>query len=201
MPRRGQANDDAPADAELIYAISHGKSEKAFRMLYRRHAPALYAFALRLTCRELDAQDLAQETWLTAVVRLDGFRGTSKFRTWLFGIAINIDRNASRYAKRRRTSSLDDERRQQEPNRTSTDRAAYLLGVNIDLTAALQKLAPGYRRVLVLHDVEGYGHHDIAELLGIAVGTSKSQLHRARRIVRRFLSQLEIHQAQVKGDE
>jgi RNA polymerase sigma-70 factor (ECF subfamily) len=163
-----------PPDTGLIERVRSG-DEAAFRLLYRRHTPAMYAAALRLLARHTsDAEDAVQEAWLRAVRGLGGFRGDSALRTWLVGIAIRCALEAGRRQQRYQPLGVD--------GRLSAPSLPH-----IDLEQAIAVLADGYRHVLVLHDIEGYTHAEIAGLLDIDAGTSKSQLSRARSAVRKWL--------------
>lgn len=163
-------------DRELVAAFIARRDEAAFRALYRRHTPALYAFALRLTSgREADAEDLLQDAWIRAADRVRGFAWQSALRTWLCGILVNCWRERVR----RRTPDLAAPR-DESPVQPDA-------GAGLDLDRAIASLPDGYRAVVVLHDVEGYTHEEIAGLLGIDAGTSKSQLSRARRTLRTWL--------------
>lgn len=163
-----------PADeGALRDAVCRGE-EAAFRTLYRRHTPRMYAVARRvLGARRTGAEDVVQETWLRAVKGLAGFRGESLFSTWLCGIAIRCAMEALR---QRTPPELVES--------VTTGHERPQLDLALDLEAAVAALPDGYRTVLVLHDVEGRTHAEIAELLEIDEGTSKSQLSRARRAVR-----------------
>jgi RNA polymerase sigma-70 factor (ECF subfamily) len=170
---------ETESDAELVAAVLARGDEARFRTLYRRHTPALHRLALRLTGgAAADAEDAVQESWIRAARRLDSFRGASAFRTWLSGILVNCCREVRRDATRRAEEPLED------GGRTTHDGPT----LRLDLERAIAALAPGYREVLVLHDVEGYTHEEIAGLLGVESGTSKSQLSRARHALRAALS-------------
>ncbi len=174
--------DDAPPDADrlLIEALLDRRDEKAFRELYRRHTPALYQLLLRmLGGDDHDAEDIVQETWVQAVKSLAGFRGSSSFRTWLTAIGINRCRNLFRSRQRRNTVPMMEDWDPPAPVVPQNER--------IDLERAIALLPDGYRAVLVLHDVEGFTHEEIATRLGISPGTSKSQLFWARRSIRGLL--------------
>jgi RNA polymerase sigma factor (sigma-70 family) len=152
----------------------------AFASLYERHTTVVYRFALRLTAGdEAAAEDLVHDAWVVAVERLPSFQWRSSFRTWLSAIVVNLARERMRRSDRE--AALPDE--------YATDDAP-LEGTfaRVDVGRALAALAPGYRMVLVLHDVEGYTHDEIATMLEIDPGTSKSQLSRARSAMRRALS-------------
>ncbi len=174
--------DDAAPDADrpLIEALLDRGDEKAFRELYRRHNSALYQLLLRmLGGDEHDAEDIVQETWVQAVKSLAGFRGSSSFRTWLSAIGINRCRNLFRSRQRRGNVPLMDDWDPPAP--------VVPVGERIDLEKAIALLPDGYRAVLVLHDVEGFTHEEIAARLSISAGTSKSQLFWARRAIRGLL--------------
>jgi RNA polymerase sigma-70 factor (ECF subfamily) len=165
------------AEDRLIDQVIAG-DESAFRILFRRHSGAMFAVALRLLGRQpADAEDAVQEAWLRAMRGLAAFRKESTLRTWLVGIAV---RCALEICRRRRPAVDDDRAPADEPRTAPVDR--------LDLDRAIAALAEGYRHVLVLHDVHGYTHAEIATLLGIDEGTSKSQLSRARAAMRRTLS-------------
>ena len=177
-------NDTAvhPPDRQLAARVMESGDERAFRTLYRRHTPALYPFVLRLLGGdEGDAEDVVQETWVRAVEALPGFRWEAAFRTWLTGIALNRCRELLRRSARR-------DERPIEPGDGADARFVANAGIGIDLERAIATLPEGYRTVLVLHDVEGYTHPEISERLEIAIGTSRSQLHHARRRLRRLLA-------------
>lgn len=170
--------DKGPADQTLVERVLVDGDEGAFRTLYRRHTGPVYRFVLpKVGHDSREAEELVQEAWYRAASALDGFEWRSRFRTWLFSIAHNCVRERFRKNGRHTTEDPQDHEivRMPEP----------LQG--IDLERAIESLADGYRTVLLLHDVEGFTHVEIAEILGIAEGTSRSQLVRARRAVRRML--------------
>lgn len=168
-------------DRRLVHLFLSERRESAFRELYRRHTPALYRLATRLTGDGSgDAQDAVQQTWERAFQRLDRFRWESTLKSWLTGITINCCREIRRSNGRRNEIDLD------AGELTARPMDAILV---IDLEQAIRRLPDGYREVLVLHDVEGYTHNEIADLLTVEVGTSKSQLSRARGAVRAILAE------------
>lgn len=172
---------ETPDDRALAERFLATRDEAAFRLLYRRHAGFLYRFLLRLSGGDAGAADEGvQETWVRAARALPGFQWRSSLKTWLAGIAIRWWRETERAAGR--LAELPDEADlpPAAPVRLVIDR--------VDLERALAALAPGYRRAILLHDVEGYTHEEVAELTGVDVGTSKSQLSRARSALRARLS-------------
>ena len=169
-------------DRGLVAEFLATRSEQAFRRLYRTHAPAVYALLLRLTAGDTArAEDCLQDAWLRAIDGLERFSWRSTLRTWIRGIAINCWREGWREDRRAPLRLVEDS----EPEPAAPD--VTPLDV-IALEHAVAGLPDGYRAVLVLHDVEGFTHEEIAEALGIVPGTSKSQLARARAAVRRSLA-------------
>lgn len=153
-------------------------SETAFRQLYRRHTPQMRGVVLRLLGGEAqEVDDVVQDSWLRACAALDRFRWESTLSTWLCGIAVH----AALEVLRRNTQLLDDAALERVADGGPTP------GDGMDVTTALGTLPPRQRAVLVLHDIEGYTHDEIAVLLGIVPGTSKSQLTHARRAMRSAL--------------
>jgi RNA polymerase sigma-70 factor (ECF subfamily) len=164
------------ADQELVERFMRTKDETTFRELYRRHTPYLYLLALRLVGgAESEAQDAVQDTWLRACKTLSGFAWRSSLRTWLAGILINRVREMKRESVRRSEEELPEEFSPPGPARS---------GEHVDIEQSIARLPAGYRLVLVLHDVEGYTHEEIGARLEISAGTSKSQLHHARKALR-----------------
>ena len=177
----GDRADDSVPDRALAERVATRRDPAAFHALYARHTPALYAMAMRLTGQPADAEDAVHDTWLRAVGALPRFEWRSSLRTWLTSILVNRTRELERQA--RAVLPLEEELAPDEPPPQLPRDVDPL-----DLEAAIHALPPGYRRVLVLHDVDGFTHDDIAGLLGIDPGTSKSQLARARRRLRRMLA-------------
>lgn len=130
-----------------------------------------------------EADDTTQEVFVRVWEKLDSFRGDAAFGTWLHRVAVNLILTRSRSLKRHGAWIVDDEEALESASTGPTPAWS-----SMDLEAALDRLPPGARQVFVLHDVEGYRHEEIAELLDMAVGTSKSQLHRARMLLRQHLA-------------
>lgn len=174
-----QRAEPRQSDRDLAALVLEG-DEAAFRELYRKHTPRLLALVLRfLGGNEPDAEDVVQEAWVRATERLGQFRWEAAFGSWLSAIALNLARESIRkHGRRREVEWPEEEPAAVEPlSRLET----------ADLERAIAGLPTGYRTVLVLHDVEGYRHEEIAGMLGVTVGTSKSQLFHARRAVRHSL--------------
>jgi RNA polymerase sigma-70 factor, ECF subfamily len=160
-------------DDGLIRRVANG-DEEAFRALYARHTAAVHGTLFRLVGRSSDAADLMQETWLRAVRHLALFRGQSAFRTWLTGIALNCYREWRRKHAREMTGV--DAGIRPSPAAGDDERAA--------IKQVLASLPCEHREAIVLHDIEGFTHEEIAAALEIEPGTSKSRLSRARRAFR-----------------
>ena len=167
-------------DQELVERVLSRGDESAFRELYGRHSPVLFRLAVRLLGgSDPDAGDVLQEAWCRAFEELRRFSGRSSLRTWLAGVVVNCSREHLRAkAQSRSLPSAGLASRPAGPSPES----------EMDVRRALDALPDGYREVLVLHDVGGYTHEEIALALDIAPGTSKSQLSRARRALRSELA-------------
>lgn len=174
------------ADMALVERCRLGDL-RAFEELYRTHAGRLFSVACRMIGNPADAEDLLQEIFLTAHRKLEGFRGDSSLGTWLYRLATNqcLDYLRSRAARAGHlTDALDD-----DP--TLADAGSRGLAeqtvTKMDLERALARLPEGCRAAFVLHDIEGLEHREVGEVLGIAEGTSKSQVHKARMRLRTLL--------------
>ncbi|MEE8119514.1 MAG: sigma-70 family RNA polymerase sigma factor [Gammaproteobacteria bacterium] len=170
-------------DEQLVWRAKRGDT-RAFEELYRRHSGKIYGLCLRLAGNRTLAQDCAQDAFVRAWEKLEGFRGDAAFSSWLYRIATNVVLGAHRKRKRREAQlrQVDDE----NPFEQIADREEKP-DLGIDLEQAIAELPDGARTVFVLHDVEGMLHEEIARQTGIAVGTSKAQLHRARKLLREKL--------------
>jgi RNA polymerase sigma-70 factor (ECF subfamily) len=179
------ADPDGLADRDLAERVVHLGDERAFRALYRRHTPPMYALVVRmLGDARGEADDVIQDAWLRAVRALPRFRWESSLRTWVTGIAVNRVREVFRARGRRRDDGDPDHAPTPSVEQPET-------GLRLDLEQALSALPDGYRTVLLLHDLEGFTHPEISRRLDIAVGTSRSQLFHARRALRRLLGEEE----------
>jgi RNA polymerase sigma-70 factor (ECF subfamily) len=172
---------------ELAQRCGRGDAD-AFEQLYRSHPGRLYTLLVRMVASAETAEDLLQDVFLTAYRKIGGFRGHSSLGTWLYRMAVNhcLDHLRGRQSKMARaTDSLDD-----EGGVEPTAAAPLVAGTinRLDLERAIAQLPDGCRTAFVLHDVEGFEHNEIARLLGISEGTSKSQVHKARMKLRGMLS-------------
>lgn len=155
----------------------------AFEALYREQAGRVYALCLRMAGDAGSAEELTQDVFVRVWQKLALFRGDSAFGTWVHRLAVNVVLQKLRGEKRRekRVHFTDDLGTFDQGGSRATP------GKRIDLERALETLPPGAKAVFLLHDVEGYKHEEIAEMTGSAVGTSKAQLHRARKLLRKAL--------------
>jgi RNA polymerase sigma-70 factor, ECF subfamily len=168
-------------DNELVTLARTGDGG-AIRMLYQRHARRVFAVVRRMSGDDALAEDWAQEAWVRVIRALPTFRGESQFSTWLHRIAVNsaLHGRRSRERKAGRETVMDDS---YAARPTGGDAL-----LRLKLERAMDRLPDGMRRVLVLHDVEGYTHEEIGEMLGVNPGTCKSQLFKARAKMRNLLS-------------
>jgi RNA polymerase sigma-70 factor (ECF subfamily) len=189
MPSSKPTGDVKNADLELAGRIRAGDGQ-AFEDLYQRHAARLYNLAFRMAGTASDAEDLLQDIFLLAYRKVGSFRGESSLGTWLYRLAMNhcLDVLRSRQARMgQQTDSLDEDS-------AAEPAAAPALGAvsRIDLDRAIGRLPRACRAAFLLHDVEGFGHHEVGAILGISEGTSKSQVHKARLRIRAYLTQPSI---------
>ena len=165
-----------------------GKGDMAaFEELYRRHNRRVYSVCLRMTHNVSEAEDLTQEVFIQLFRKIGSFRGDSAFTTWLHRLTVNqvLMHFRKRSVKLEKTTEEGDTPIQIVTGSENPDRMPIIDRISLD--RATSQLPPGYRSVFILHDVEGHDHEEIAKILGVAVGTSKSQLHKARMKLRRLL--------------
>ncbi len=155
----------------------------AFEALYRDNAGRIFALCLRMTGDRNEAEELTQESFVRAWRKIGSFRGESAFSSWLYRLAVNVVLSDRR--SRRNTVLRMVPEDVASPEHTPRLRPTH--GLGIDLDRAIGGLPDGARKVFVLHEVEGYSHEEIAGLLGVAVGTCKAQLHRARKLLKEAL--------------
>ncbi len=196
-PRRREAavsrppTSDRPAPGGVSeaadVALAAAGDQRAFERLYRSHVARIHALARRMAGGgsggrgEADPDELTQDVFVRAWERLGTFRGEAAFGTWLHRLAVNVILNWRRGAAQARRW-LD------EGADAELLEAARQAGAEaLDLEGAIAKLPPGARQVFVLHDVEGFKHEEIADMIGVTAGTSKAQLHRARMLLRALL--------------
>src|ERR671917_1150157 len=175
-------------DFELTQAASSGDMA-AFEELYSRHSRRVYSLCLRMTANTAEAEDLAQEVFIQLYRKLGSFRGESAFTTWLHRLTVNqVLMHFRKKGVKMEQTTEEGETPVQIVTGTANPNAMPVVD-RIALDKAIAQLPPGYRTVFVLHDVEGHEHEEIARMLGCSVGTSKSQLHKARMKLRGLLRQ------------
>jgi RNA polymerase sigma-70 factor, ECF subfamily len=172
--------EDKAAALECIRRAQSGDVD-AFEQLYREHSPRIYALCLRLKAGDkTNATELLQDVFVKAWRRLDTFRGDCAFASWLHRLAVNTMLESARSDGRRAARVLPME----DTSRLAGAARSSGIELKMDMESAIASLPKGARLAFVLHDVEGYQHQEIAEQLGVTVGTVKAQLHRARRLLR-----------------
>ncbi|HXW15500.1 MAG TPA: sigma-70 family RNA polymerase sigma factor [Terriglobia bacterium] len=179
----------AASDGQLIARAQRG-DEEAFAALFEAHKRRVYSLCLRMTGNTAEAEDLTQEAFLQLYRKISTFRGESAFSTWLHRLAVNVVLMHLRKKGLQQISLDETDTSQDEPVKRdygSDDRRLTGSVDRIGLQKAIADLPPGYRAVFVLHDVEGYEHNEIAEIMKCSVGNSKSQLHKARMKLRERL--------------
>lgn len=182
---------DKGVTAQLVERAKQGE-ESAFERLYHLHSARVYSLCLRMTSNEAEAEDLTQEAFLQAFRKIGTFRGEASFSTWIYRVATNVV--LMRRRKRVHVEvPLEDNT---APNGVTAGVIKFVnhpdptrkLVAQLSLRSALNQLPEGYRKVFVLHDIQGYEHNEIAKLTGRSIGNSKSQLHKARERLRELLT-------------
>lgn len=168
-------------DARLIERARSG-DDIAMRDLYHRYSAHVYAVVRRIAGEDALAEDWSQEAWIRVFRALPGFRGQSKFSTWLHRVAVN-----SALQGRRKVTRHTDREVQLQPVLAASDSPRQQVFLRTRLERAIERLPDRMRQVLVLHDIEGYTHEEIGDMLGVTSGTSKSQLFKARARLREVL--------------
>jgi RNA polymerase sigma-70 factor, ECF subfamily len=193
-----QVNSDSdrtatlPLSSDVIKRAQLGDAD-AFAALFHEHKSRIYSLCLRMTSNVAEAEDLTQDAFLQVFRKLSTFRGDSALSTWLYRIAVNTVLMHFR-KKSRSQVSLDEAHSNHEDARPirrehgTRDGRLETSVTRVALTRAISDLPEGYRTIFLLHEVEGYEHREIAELLGCSVGNSKSQLHKAKLRIRGFLA-------------
>jgi RNA polymerase sigma-70 factor, ECF subfamily len=193
LARQRPAEPVAWTEAEAIRRAQAGDAP-AFEFLYQMHNRRVYALCLRMVNNPADAEDLMQEAFLQLFRKIATFRGESAFSTWLHRMTVNVVLMRLR-KKSLPTDSLEEtmepDSENSGPKRDVGAPDLRLSGAvdRVNLERCIQELPPGYRTVFVLHDVQGYEHNEIANIMGCSVGNSKSQLHKARTRLRELLQE------------
>ena len=179
---------DAGSSSDLMLAQSAAKGGmKAFEEIYNRHHRRVYSLCLRMLQNTAEAEDLTQEVFIQLYRKIGSFRGDSAFTTWLHRLTVNqvLMHFRKRTVKFEKTTEEGETPVQIVPGTENQGRMPIV--DKIALENAIAQLPEGYKNVFVLHDVEGYEHEEVAKILGCSVGTSKSQLHKARLKMRKLL--------------
>jgi len=189
-PQARQQSSSELSEAEAIEKAKEG-SQEAFQALYDRHKRRVYSLCLRMTANTAEAEDLTQEAFLQLYRKIGTFRGESAFSTWLHRLSVNVVLMHLR-RKSLPAVSLEETTQGGADDAPKKDFGAEDLALagsidRMQLQKAVNDLPPGYRTIFVLHDVEGYEHNEIAEIVGCSIGNSKSQLHKARMKLRDLL--------------
>ena len=189
------------AETEPIITTDYGLAQQAatgdmaaFELLYQRHSRRVYSLCLRMTGNVSEAEDLAQEVFIQLFRKVGSFRGDSAFTTWLHRLTVNqvLMHFRKRSVKLEQTTDEGDTPVQVVRGTENPNSMPVVDRIAID--KAITQLPPGYRTVFILHDIEGHEHEEIARMLGCSVGTSKSQLHKARMKLRDLLRQQNVDQ-------
>lgn len=173
------------SDQDLARRVAEGDL-RAFEMLYNRHSRRVYSLCLRMTSNQTEAEDLTQEVFIQLYRRIGSYRGEAAFTTWLHRLTVN--QVLMRFRKRNvRFETTTEDGELPVVAECGIPKSMPIVD-QIALDKAISQLPTGYRTVFLLHDVEGYEHEEVARMLGITVGTSKSQLHKARLKLRKILT-------------
>lgn len=190
-PEPGVTTDAERFDVETpdkhLCAMATAGDIGAFELLYQRYHRRTYSLCLRMTSSQTEAEDLTQEVFIQLFRKIGSFRGDSAFSTWLHRMTVNqvLMHFRRRSVKNERTSD-DGEMPEQTVHGTSNPNRMPVID-RIALKNAIAELPHGYKSVFILHDIEGFEHEEVAQMMGISVGTSKSQLHKARLKLRGLL--------------
>ena len=180
------AFDAAAPDIDLCRLATNGNIA-AFEVLYERYHRRTYSLCLRMTSSQTEAEDLTQEVFIQLFRKVGSFRGDSAFSTWLHRLTVNqvLMHFRRRSVKNERTTEEGELPEQMVAGSANPNKMQVV--DRIALKNAIAELPNGYRNVFLLHDVEGFEHEEVARMMGISVGTSKSQLHKARLKLRGLL--------------
>jgi RNA polymerase sigma-70 factor (ECF subfamily) len=179
-----KATDSPPVNIEALVRRAQQGDAGAFEVLYRKLVGRIYALCLRMSRDGQRAEELTQDVFVRAWERLGSFRGESKFTTWLHRLAVNVVLQAGRTKGRRESR----EELVEDPGDYLKRVRVEFPGTRIDLERAIASLPEGARTVVVLRDIYGYKYDEIATMQGVALGTVKAQIHRARRMLKEMLT-------------
>ena len=205
MARVRRTENGELTEADAIRLAQKGDAV-AFERLYRLHNRRVYSLCLRMVGNPSAAEDLAQEAFLQLFRKIQTFRGESAFSTWLHRLTVNVV--LMRLRRKNVIETSLDELAEQDEDSGSPPREVGMPDLQlsgsvdrVNLERAVGQLPPGYRAVFLLHDVEGYEHNEIADMLGCSIGNSKSQLHKARTRLRELLQEAERDRAREERQE
>src|SRR5882762_5921012 len=210
QPRDPKAQASPQSSKPLIEAdairLAQAGDAAAFEFLYQLHGRRVYALCLRMVNNPADAEDLTQEAFLQLFRKIGTFRGESAFSTWLHRMTVNVVLMRLRKKSLPAASLEETTEPDEETGGPRKDIGAPDLGLSgavdrVNLGRAIGQLPPGYRAVFVLHDVQGYEHNEIADIMDCSVGNSKSQLHKARTRLRELLQESARDQARHERQE
>jgi RNA polymerase sigma-70 factor, ECF subfamily len=173
----------------------------AFEKVYRRYNQRVYSHCLRMVRNSADAEDLTQEVFIQLFRKINTFRGDSSFTTWLHRLTVNQVLMHLRKPIVKTEKTTEDGATPIRIVRGTENPSRMAQIDRIALDHAIAALPPGYRMVFILHDIEGYDHEEIGKILGCAVGTSKSQLHKARLRLRQFLTTRKTTHAELNNTQ
>jgi RNA polymerase sigma-70 factor (ECF subfamily) len=188
MDSAAEVEQDKVSDLELARKAAAGDTQ-AFEQIYRRHFRRVYALCLRMLGDPTRAEDLTQDVFIQLFNKIGSFRGESAFTTWLHRMTVNQVLMYFRKSSTRSELTTEEGETPVQIVRGTENPERMPIIDKIALEKAIAALPPGYRTVFILHDVEGYEHGEIAQMMGFAEGTSKSQLHKARLKLRNLIRQ------------
>ncbi|HTR48426.1 MAG TPA: sigma-70 family RNA polymerase sigma factor [Verrucomicrobiae bacterium] len=194
MARTRRTDAGEVPESESIRLAQRGDAA-AFERLYQLHSRRVYSLCLRMVGNTAEAEDLTQEAFLQLFRKISTFRGESAFSTWLHRLAVNVVLMKLRKKSGKETSLeqvTEPDEESGSPRRDFGELDLKLSGSldRVNLQRAVDQLPPGYKAVFVLHDVQGYEHNEIADIMGCSIGNSKSQLHKARMRLRELLHEV-----------
>lgn len=193
MARARRAEGGELPEGEAIRRAQQG-DDAGFERLYQLHSRRVFGLCLRMVGKTAEAEDLAQEAFLQLFRKIHTFRGESAFSTWLHRLVVNVVLMRLRKKSLAETSleeTIDPDEESGAPRKEVGGPDLLLAGSidRVNLQRAIAQLTPGYKAVFVLHDIQGFEHNEIAEVMGFSIGNSKSQLHKARMRLRELLQE------------
>ena len=189
-----EASTPSKSNGDSDVALAASGDRQAFERLYRHHVNRVFSLCARMLADRQRAEELTQDVFVRAWEKLHLFRGESSFATWLHRMAVNVVLNARKSEGRRQARFEESEDEDGGVDTMASSSTSGVVGMPLppgdwlDLETAMKRLPPGAKRVFILHDVEGYKHEEIAEMLGVTTGATKAQLHRARLLLREELN-------------